>query len=197
MNLTCAPLLAPLSLTHALRATMLPTLVALVRVATVLVVVGGGLAFAPRASAQSEATASAVSSEAVPSDEAVPAPREASLDLSVPALAPDGYAEALAYADGESRAAAWLYGSSIGMLLLGGGVGVLGALIAGLAAPAIGLPMMGVGALGVLGHVVTFALAVSYDVGSSVRHERLASGRVALRVTGGAGDVGLGLALEF
>ena len=116
------------------------------------------------------------------------------------------FAAELEYADGESHAAATLYASSFIMLGVGAVTGVSGTFaffvgVFGGDGPFVGagIGLWGVGAAALLGHIVTLALAISYDVGSGVRHGRLEDRQagLAFRLTSGPGDVGLGAGLVF
>ncbi|MBX7197661.1 MAG: hypothetical protein K1X94_36785, partial [Sandaracinaceae bacterium] len=128
------------------------------------------------------------------------------LGLSIANDSADSFSAELAYADGESHAAATLYASSFILLGVGAVTGVTGALSLFIGAfggsgpmLGVGIALWGVGGVGLLGHIVTMALAISYDVGSGARHRSLEqrSAGVAFRVTSGPGDVGLGAALAF
>ena len=117
---------------------------------------------------------------------------------------PGGELVRLADIHRRSRSATALYISSF--VLLGTGVGgmVFGTVL--LVAGSFGGSTGGAGAAlfvggGVvtLGHVITLALAIAYDVGSGSRRDSLYRDHPELRarLTGGPGDVGLGLALDF
>lgn len=108
--------------------------------------------------------------------------------------------EALADVNRRSDSAAALYASSGGLFLTGAAGVVAGPFLlvtstsfddaqrsAGIAVSVIGLLVL-------VGHAITLSWGIALDLGSGSRRERLES---PLRVTGGPGELGLGLALDF
>jgi hypothetical protein len=82
-------------------------------------------------------------------------------------------------------------------VVIGGALIVAGA-FGGTSGPG-GAVLFGAGAVALLGHVITLAVGISYDVGSANRRDafRRAYPDLQARLTSGPGDVGLGLALDF
>jgi hypothetical protein len=107
---------------------------------------------------------------------------------------------ALADIERRSASATALYVSSIVLLgtgALGGAVGL--ALGFGLSSiDVLGLLWVGAG-VALLGHLITMVVAICLDVGSGARRRALeaAHPELGVRVTGGPGDVGLGLGVDF
>lgn len=123
-------------------------------------------------------------------------PAEGRLELSI--------SEARADIDRRGDSAAALYGSSVALLV----TGVVGLSTAPIIAMAVRegdtfsagtlITLQTIGYVCLLGHVITMITAISYDVGGSVRDRRLHDANPTLiRLTPGAGDVGLGVALDF
>lgn len=115
----------------------------------------------------------------------------------------DPTAEAIADADRRSMSATALYVSSTVLLATSAAgllFGIPFAAVGALGSPGLavgGIVLAAFGGLTFIGHVITMVLAVCYDVGSGARRRAAEEGRVALRATGGPGDVGAGLALDF
>lgn len=112
--------------------------------------------------------------------------------------------EAMADIDRRGDSAAALYGSSVALLVTGVVGLTAGPLIAMAAregdttSPSVLIAISTIGYVCLLGHVITMITAISYDVGGSVRDRRLHEANPTLiRLTPGAGDVGLGFALDF
>jgi hypothetical protein len=112
--------------------------------------------------------------------------------------------EARADIDRRSDSAAALYGSSVALLLtgaLGTGMATIFASLIGegdTISPTVFIAFTTIGSVCLLGHLITMITAISLDVGVGVRDRRLHEAHPRLfRLTSGAGDVGLGFALDF
>ncbi|MBN8611120.1 MAG: hypothetical protein J0L92_11075 [Deltaproteobacteria bacterium] len=140
--------------------------------------------------------------EAAPTTEVPPAPSPAlavaaEVGVAVPQLTLDDI-------NRRSSVATALYISSSVLLATGGAGVVIGAVLIvggsfGGSTGAAGAVLFGAGALALVGHVITLAVAISYDVGSTNRRDafRRAYPDLQARLTSGPGDAGLGFALDF
>ena len=156
---------------------------------------------------------------AAPTTEATPADAPAVADTTPTTDVPPAPSPALAVAaevgvavpqltlddiNRRSSVATALYISSSVLLATGGAGVVIGAVLIvggsfGGSTGAAGAVLFGAGALALVGHVITLAVAISYDVGSTNRRDafRRAYPDLQARLTSGPGDAGLGLALDF